>query len=133
MNLTGVIIGAASFLIIGILHPVVIQAEYHFGKGVWPLFLVSGLGCILASLLLQTVIPAVLLAVLGCGPSANCMSKRNACRKAGFRPTQNENPEYVLTGNLRTSPGGLRVYINLLLIVQLDQHVSLRDPALHSP
>jgi hypothetical protein len=65
MNLTGILIGAASFLIIGILHPVVIQAEYHFGKGIWPLFLVSGLGCILASLFLQTVIPAVLLAVLG--------------------------------------------------------------------
>ena len=65
MNLTGILIGAASFLIIGILHPVVIQAEFHFGKGVWPLFLVSGLVCILASLFLQAVIPAVLLAVLG--------------------------------------------------------------------
>ena len=65
MNFTGILIGAASFLIIGILHPVVIQAEYHFGKGVWPLFLVSGLACILASLFLQAVIPTVLLAVLG--------------------------------------------------------------------
>ncbi|MDK2980814.1 MAG: hypothetical protein PWQ55_1161 [Chloroflexota bacterium] len=65
MNFTGIIIGAASFLIIGILHPVVIQAEYHFGKGIWPLFLLSGLACIAASLFLQSVIPAVLLAVLG--------------------------------------------------------------------
>jgi len=65
MNFTGIIIGAASFLIIGVLHPVVIQAEYHFGKGIWPLFLLGGLACILASLFLQAVIPAVLLAVLG--------------------------------------------------------------------
>ena len=53
MNLTGIIIGAASFLIIGILHPVVIQAEYHFGKGIWPLFLLGGLACILSSLFLH--------------------------------------------------------------------------------
>ncbi len=38
MDFTGIIIGAASFLIIGILHPVVIHAEYHYGKGIWPVF-----------------------------------------------------------------------------------------------
>lgn len=65
MNFTGIIIGAASFLIIGILHPVVIQAEYHFGKGIWPFFLAGGLTCILASVFVASVIPAVLLAVLG--------------------------------------------------------------------
>lgn len=41
MDFTGIIIGAASFLIIGILHPVVIHAEYHYDKGIWPVFFAS--------------------------------------------------------------------------------------------
>lgn len=35
MNFNGLIIGLATFLIIGLFHPVVIKAEYHFGKGCW--------------------------------------------------------------------------------------------------
>ncbi|MBR6132510.1 MAG: DUF4491 family protein, partial [Bacteroidales bacterium] len=31
MNFTGLIIGAATFLCIGVFHPLVIKAEYHFG------------------------------------------------------------------------------------------------------
>ncbi len=65
MNFTGIIIGVASFFIIGILHPVVTQAEYHFGKGIWPVFLVAGCACILASLFIRSILPGVLLAVLG--------------------------------------------------------------------
>ena len=32
MNYTGIIIGLGTFLIIGIFHPIVIKAEYYFGK-----------------------------------------------------------------------------------------------------
>ena len=32
MNYTGIIIGAAVFLIIGICHPIVIKLEYHLGR-----------------------------------------------------------------------------------------------------
>lgn len=31
MNFSGIIIGAATFLCIGMFHPIVIKAEYHFG------------------------------------------------------------------------------------------------------
>jgi len=31
MNFTGIIIGVASFLCIGLFHPVVIKAEYYLG------------------------------------------------------------------------------------------------------
>lgn len=65
MNFEGLIIGIATFIIIGVLHPVVIQAEYHFSKRIWPLFLLSGCACILLSLFISTIIPSVLLAVLG--------------------------------------------------------------------
>ena len=33
MHLTCIIIGAISFLSIGVFHPLVIKAEYHCGKG----------------------------------------------------------------------------------------------------
>ncbi|MDR2936917.1 MAG: DUF4491 family protein [Rikenellaceae bacterium] len=42
-HLSGLAIGAAAFLIIGLFHPVVVKAEYHWGKRCWWIFLVSGL------------------------------------------------------------------------------------------
>ena len=32
MHFNGIIVGLATFLIIGVFHPIVIKAEYHFGK-----------------------------------------------------------------------------------------------------
>lgn len=49
----GLLIGAATFLIIGVFHPIVIKCEYYFGEGVWPIFLASGLLCGGASLLAE--------------------------------------------------------------------------------
>ena len=52
MNLSGIIVGAAVFLIIGICHPVVIKMEYKWGKRSWWVLLVAGLlFCILSVLL----------------------------------------------------------------------------------
>lgn len=65
MNIAGIIIGAGSFLIIGLLHPVVIKTEYHFGKRVWPVFLVLGLLCIIFSMFVDITWGSALLAVLG--------------------------------------------------------------------
>lgn len=42
MNLNGIIVGAATFLIIGLCHPLVIKAEYHIGKKSWWGFLFIG-------------------------------------------------------------------------------------------
>ncbi len=42
MNFSGLVLGFAAFLIIGMFHPLVIKAEYYFGKGIWPLFFVAG-------------------------------------------------------------------------------------------
>jgi hypothetical protein len=63
MNFTGLIIGVATFLCIGIFHPLVIKAEYHFGTGCWWVFLVMGLGCIAGSLLVASTILSTLLGV----------------------------------------------------------------------
>jgi hypothetical protein len=61
----GFLIGLAAFVLIGVFHPVVIRVEYHFGKGVWPLFLVAGLAAALVSLFIDQRMLSVLLGVLG--------------------------------------------------------------------
>lgn len=65
MNYEGIIIGLGAFLIIGILHPVVIKAEYYFTVKVWPLFLVGGLLCVFLSVKASGGMASSLLAVLG--------------------------------------------------------------------
>ncbi len=40
-NWDALLLGAASFLIIGLFHPLVIKGEYYFGKGIWPWFLAA--------------------------------------------------------------------------------------------
>jgi hypothetical protein len=42
MNLNGIIVGAAVFLIIGICHPIVIKLEYHWGKQSWWVMALAG-------------------------------------------------------------------------------------------
>jgi hypothetical protein len=55
-NLTGVVIGLATFLIIGLFHPLVIKGEYYFGVKCWWVFLLIGLLGIAGSLLVRHVI-----------------------------------------------------------------------------
>ena len=55
-NLTGIIIGLITFLIIGIFHPLVIKGEYYFGVKCWWVFLLLGIGGVIASLLLHNVV-----------------------------------------------------------------------------
>jgi hypothetical protein len=64
-NFTGIVIGFGAFFLIGILHPVVIKAEYYFGRQIWPLFLASGALCIFLSVLAESSVLSALLSVLG--------------------------------------------------------------------
>ena len=65
MHIIGILIGAATFLIIGALHPVVIKAEYHIGKRCWPAFLIGGLASTVGALFCGVQWLSSLLAVLG--------------------------------------------------------------------
>ncbi len=65
MNWSGIWIGAASFLIIGIFHPIVIKCEYYFTEKIWPLFLVLGLLVCAASLFVENTTVAAIIAVTG--------------------------------------------------------------------
>jgi hypothetical protein len=65
MNLTGIVIGLISFLSIGVFHPIVIKAEYHFSKACWPVFLVAGVILMIISAMVENVILSSALAVIG--------------------------------------------------------------------
>lgn len=65
MNLTGIVIGLISFLSIGVFHPIVIKAEYHFSKSCWPVFLVAGVILMIISAMVENVILSSALAVIG--------------------------------------------------------------------
>ncbi len=64
MNLMGVIIGAMSFLIIGIFHPIVIKVEYYIGKKAWPVFLIAGIVLLIVSLIVENSYISTLLGVI---------------------------------------------------------------------
>lgn len=61
MNFSGIIVGAAVFLIIGICHPVVIKLEYHWGKRSWWVLCVAGLLFTAASLFVHGTILSTIL------------------------------------------------------------------------
>ena len=56
MNFVGIIAGLETFLIIGIFHPIVIKAEYWFGKSCWWAFLLAGIAFSALSLFLYDFI-----------------------------------------------------------------------------
>ena len=65
MNYSGLLVGGATFLLIGIFHPLVIKGEYYFGRKVCWAFLVLGLVALVASLLLDSVALSSITSVLG--------------------------------------------------------------------
>ena len=65
MTLKGVIIGLATFLIIGAFHPVVIKTEYYFGVRPWWVFLIVGIGCIVGALFIKSLLVSAIVGVTG--------------------------------------------------------------------
>lgn len=63
MNYTGIIVGLATFFIIGIFHPIVIKAEYHLGAKCWWMFLLAGILLGALSLLVSHLIFSTILGV----------------------------------------------------------------------
>lgn len=60
MNFVGIIVGLATFLIIGFFHPIVIKAEYYLGTKCWWMFVVAGilfcaLSLVVSNFILSTV------------------------------------------------------------------------------
>lgn len=66
MHYQGVVIAVASFLIIGIFHPVVIKGEYYFGTRVWPVFALSGIVSMALATWFEAVFWQAIFGVLSC-------------------------------------------------------------------
>ena len=60
---TGLLIGAATFLIIGLFHPVVIKAEYYWGTKCWWIFLLLGILGIVVSLCVSSALISAIAGV----------------------------------------------------------------------
>ena len=65
MTFTGAIIGLATFLIIGLFHPIVIKTEYYFGTRPWWIFLLIGIGCIVGALFVTHTLFSAVIGVTG--------------------------------------------------------------------
>ena len=63
MNFTGIITGLATFLIIGVFHPIVIKAEYYLGTKCWWIFLLVGIIFGAISLTVNNLILSTILGV----------------------------------------------------------------------
>ena len=63
LNLSGILVGLATFVIIGIFHPLVIKGYYHFGLKCRWWFLAAGIIFIIAALCVSNMIISALLGV----------------------------------------------------------------------
>ncbi|MBP1639364.1 MAG: hypothetical protein H6Q17_947 [Bacteroidetes bacterium] len=96
MLFDGFIIGLASFLIIGLFHPLVIKGEYYFGIKIWPVFLVVGLILCVSSLIASNFIIRAILAVAGFSSLwsiKEIFEQRERVRKGWFPKNPKRNEE----------------------------------------
>ncbi len=97
MSFYGIIIGVLSFLIIGIFHPIVIKGQYYFGKKIWPVFLISGITSIVASIYFSNEILSAFSGVLGfsCLWSIHELAQQEERVKRGWFP-ENQNRKTII-------------------------------------
>ena len=65
MTWQGLLLGAATFLIIGLFHPIVIKTEYYFGTRFWWIFLLIGIGGAVAALCIADLFWSSLCSIIG--------------------------------------------------------------------
>lgn len=65
MNWSGIILGVSAFMLIGVFHPIVIKAEYRWGKECWWVFALAGLLFSVVSLFIDNIVWAAVLGVAG--------------------------------------------------------------------
>lgn len=91
LNFDGIILGVAAFLSIGIFHPIVIMAEYHFGTRCWWIFAILGVLFAVLSMLAANTILSAALGIYGfsCFWSIHELFEQEKRVKKGWFP---ENP-----------------------------------------
>ncbi|MDO4190677.1 MAG: DUF4491 family protein [Bacteroidales bacterium] len=87
LHFQGIIIGAVTFLTIGMFHPIVIKAEYYWGVRCWWAFLLLGLAALAGSLLVSDFVLSTVLGVFAFSSFWSIMEifeQRERVRKGWF-------------------------------------------------
>lgn len=97
INFGGIILGACTFLVIGLFHPIVIKAEYYFGVRCWWAFAAAGVLFAVLSLFVAHYIASTILGVV----SFSCFwsilevfEQRERVRKGWFPMNPKRKGEY---------------------------------------
>lgn len=88
-NLNGLVVGLATFLIIGIFHPIVIKCEYYFGVRCWWWFLILGIAMCGVSVYVSDTTLSILAGVVAFSSFwtiKEIFEQRERVRKDGFLP-----------------------------------------------
>ncbi|MCX4331712.1 MAG: DUF4491 family protein [Muribaculaceae bacterium] len=96
MMIWGLLIGLASFLIIGLFHPLVIKGEYYFGQKCRWWFLVAGIVLCGASLLVDNIVASALLGVtaFSCFWSIKEIKEQRERVEKGWFPRNPDRKDY---------------------------------------
>lgn len=97
MYFEGIIIAVATFLIIGLFHPIVIKSEYYFGTKCWWVFLLAGLACLAVSLFISSALLSAIIGVTGCSclwSILEIFEQRERVRKGWFPMNPKRKEEY---------------------------------------
>lgn len=97
MYFEGIIIAVATFLIIGLFHPIVIKAEYYWGVRCWPVFALAGIALLAGSLYVANVLYASIIGVTGCSclwSILEIFEQRERVRKGWFPKNPKRENEY---------------------------------------
>lgn len=98
MNFSGIIVGLATFLIIGMFHPIVIKAEYYIGRKCWWAFMLAGMAFGVLSLFMDNLVASTITGVVSfsCFWSILELFAQEKRVKKGWFP---ENPSKKIKAN----------------------------------
>lgn len=97
MNFLGIITAIASFLIIGICHPIVIKSEYYFGTRCWWVFFIVGISFLTFSLMTDSQYSSIIFGVAGCSSLWSILEifeQRRRVEKGWFPMNPKRKEEY---------------------------------------
>lgn len=99
MNYIGILIGAVTFLVIGLFHPLVIKSEYYFGVRCWWVFLFAGILCAALSLYVENIYLSIILGVVSFSSFWSILEvfeQRERVRKGWFPMNPKRKEDYDL-------------------------------------
>ena len=87
MNINGLLVGLATFFIIGIFHPIVIKAEFYLGVRCWWIFALAGILSAVLSMIATGMVLSTILGVVAFSSFWSILElvhQREGYVKAGF-------------------------------------------------